>query len=230
MKAIILAGGFGTRLQSVVSNLPKPMATVAGRPFLEHVLDFCIFNTIDEVILSVGYKHELIESHFGTSYKGLKISYAVEHEPLGTGGAIRFALEGQDFDSVWAILNGDTLFSCDLKLLESFFYKKNADMAMALRRMYHFDRYGLVQKNSDDQVLEFQEKQSCAEGLINAGVYILKAGLIQNLFSYGEKFSFEKDFMEKQLKDLNIYGIELEGYFIDIGIPEDYQKANFDLK
>jgi D-glycero-alpha-D-manno-heptose 1-phosphate guanylyltransferase len=149
---------------------------------------------------------------------------------LGTGGAIRFALDSADSDSVWTILNGDTLFSCDLHLLQKFFIEKKADMAMALRRMQHFDRYGLVSCNSENKVTAFLEKQYADDGLINAGIYMLAAGLIQQKFNNHEKFSFEKDFMEKLVNDINIYGMELEGYFIDIGIPDDYQKANQDLK
>jgi D-glycero-alpha-D-manno-heptose 1-phosphate guanylyltransferase len=103
-------------------------------------------------------------------------------------------------------------------------------MAMALRRMQHFDRYGLVSCNSENKVIAFLEKQYADDGLINAGIYMFPAGLIQQKFKNHEKFSFEKDFMEKLVNDINIYGIELEGYFIDIGIPDDYQKANQDLK
>jgi D-glycero-alpha-D-manno-heptose 1-phosphate guanylyltransferase len=229
MKALILAGGFGTRLQSVVSDVPKPMAPVAGRPFLEYVLDHCLQNGIDEVRFSVGYKSEIIIGHFGYEYCGIKLSYAIEKEPLGTGGAIRFALEGSDPETIWTILNGDTLFRCDLNALKNFYFKKNADMAIALRRMFNFDRYGLVSADKEGRVTAFLEKKYSEEGLINAGVYLLKASLMLDLFSNNEKFSFEKDFMEKYLERLNIYGLELDAYFIDIGIPEDFQKANLDL-
>jgi len=230
MRALILAGGFGSRLQSVVNEAPKPMAPVAGRPFLEHLLDHCLKFGFEEALLSVGYKSELIISHFGNNYKGLRLEYAVEKEALGTGGAIRFALDSAKSDSLWTILNGDTLFTCDLHLLQKFFIEKKADMAMALRRMQHFDRYGLVSCNSENKVIAFLEKQYADDGLINAGIYMFPAGLIQQKFKNHEKFSFEKDFMEKLVNDINIYGIELEGYFIDIGIPDDYQKANQDLK
>ena len=230
MQALILAGGFGSRLQSVVSDVPKPMASVAGRPFLEHLLDHCLQFGYQEITLSVGYKAELIIQHFGESYKGIKLSYAVEKEALGTGGAIRFALETAKTESVWTILNGDTLFSCDLHELHNFYSQKNADMAIGLKRMQHFDRYGLVSCDDDKRVTAFLEKQYSEEGLINAGVYMFSAGLLKQHFENHSKFSFEKDFMEKYLKTLKVYGIELNGYFIDIGIPEDYQKANEDLR
>lgn len=229
MKALILAGGFGSRLQSVVSDVPKPMAPVAGRPFLEHLLDQCLQYGYEEIILSVGYKSEIIIQHFGENYRGIKLNYAIEKEALGTGGAIRFALESQDSSSVWTILNGDTLFSCNHHQLQDFYATKKADMAIALKRMQHFDRYGLVICDSDKRVNAFLEKQYADEGLINAGVYMLSAGLIQQYFENHAKFSFEKDLMEKKLLDIKIYGLELEGYFIDIGIPEDFEKANNDL-
>jgi len=230
MQALILAGGFGSRLQSVVSDLPKPMATVAGRPFLEFILDHCLKFGYEEITLSVGYKAEYIIQHFGESYKGIKLNYAVEKDALGTGGAIRYALENVDSESVWTILNGDTLFSCDLNLLQHTYTKKNADMVIALKKMLHFDRYGLVICDPDQRVNAFLEKKYSNDGLINAGIYMFKAGLLQQRFQNLVKFSFEKDFMERHLTDLKVFGLELDGYFIDIGIPEDYQKANIDLQ
>lgn len=229
MNAIILAGGFGTRLQSVVSNLPKPMAPVAGRPFLEWVLDYCLQQGIEKAILSVGYLHERIIDHFGNDYKGIQLEYAIESEPLGTGGAIRFALEKSEDKGLWVILNGDTLFRADLQVLANYHQQKQADMTMALRRMFDFDRYGVVQINENGRVYSFLEKAYRTVGLINAGVYVLQAALIQSRFAYGEKFSFEKDFMERFVNELNFYGLEQEGYFIDIGIPEDFEKADKDL-
>jgi D-glycero-alpha-D-manno-heptose 1-phosphate guanylyltransferase len=230
MKALILAGGFGSRLQSVVSDVPKPMASVAGRPFLEHLLDHCLKFGYNEVLFSVGYKAELIIRHFGESYKGINLSYAIEKEALGTGGAIRFALENSLAESVWTILNGDTLFSCDLHQLQLRYKEKNADMAIALKRMQHFDRYGLVCCNAENRVTAFLEKQYADDGLINAGIYMFAASLLKQHFENLSKFSFEKDFMEKNIENINIFGIELDGYFIDIGIPEDYKKANLDLQ
>jgi D-glycero-alpha-D-manno-heptose 1-phosphate guanylyltransferase len=127
------------------------------------------------------------------------------------------------------VLNGDTLFKSDLKALAAFYQNKNADMAMALRRMYNFDRYGLVETDENNRVKSFLEKQYCEQGLINAGVYVFKAGLLLERFAFGEKFSFEKDFMERFVADLQFFGLEQDGYFIDIGIPEDFEKANLDL-
>lgn len=228
--AIILAGGFGTRLQSVVNDVPKPMALVAGRPFLEWVLDYCLENGIQEAILSVGYKSEIIIQHFGNEYKGIQIKYAIEKEPLGTGGAIRFAMELLEDDKNCLILNGDTLFKSDLQKLYGSFIEKSADLIVSLRRMYDFDRYGLVEINESNRIISFQEKKYCQEGLINGGVYIVSSKLIKQIFPEVKSFSFEKDFLEQYVKQLNFIGIEQAGYFIDIGIPEDFEKANNDLK
>ena len=228
--AIILAGGFGTRLQSVVNDVPKPMAPVAGRPFLEWVLDHCQENGIKEAILSVGYKSETIINHFGKEYKGIQIKYAVEHEPLGTGGAIRYAMEMLEDDKNCLILNGDTLFKSDLQKLYSSYMEKSADLIVSMRRMYEFDRYGLVEINESNRIISFQEKKYCPEGLINGGIYIVSSKLIKQIFPEVKSFSFEKNFLEQYVKQLNFIGIEQAGYFIDIGIPEDFEKANRDLK
>jgi D-glycero-alpha-D-manno-heptose 1-phosphate guanylyltransferase len=228
--AIILAGGFGTRLQSVVNDVPKPMAHVAGRAFLEWVLDHCLENGIKEAILSVGYKSEAIINHFGKEYKGIQIKYAIEKEPLGTGGAIRYAMEMLEDDKNCLILNGDTLFKSDLQKLYGSFIEKSADLIVSLRRMYDFDRYGVVEINELNRIISFQEKKYCQEGLINGGVYILNSKLMKHIFPKVESFSFEKDFLERYVQQLNFIGIEQSGYFIDIGIPEDFEKANRDLK
>jgi D-glycero-alpha-D-manno-heptose 1-phosphate guanylyltransferase len=228
--AIILAGGFGTRLQSVVNDVPKPMAPVAGRPFLEWVLDYCLENGIQEAILSVGYKSETIINHFGKEYKGIQIKYAIEKEPLGTGGAIRYAIEMLEDDSNCLILNGDTLFKSDLQKLYGTYEDKSADLIVSLRRMYDFDRYGVVEINESNRIISFQEKKHCDEGLINGGVYIVSSKLIKQIFPEVKSFSFEKDFLEHYVQQLKFIGIEQSGYFIDIGIPEDFEKANRDLK
>ena len=117
-EAVILAGGFGTRLQSVVADVPKPMAPVNGKPFLQYILDYCIKQGIERVVLSTGYKHEVIFSFFGTQYNTITIQYAHEQEPLGTGGGIQFALQ-KCIDENVVVLNGDTFFDVDLQALES---------------------------------------------------------------------------------------------------------------
>lgn len=227
-QAIVLAGGKGTRLRSVVSDLPKPMAPVAGRPFLEFVLDQLSEFGITHVVLSVGYKHELIESHFGREYSGMKLIYAVESEPLGTGGGILFASTKLPFDTDFFLLNGDTLYQTDLNGLEAVHITSGAMVTIAIKQMQHPDRYGTVEVDGD-KVLTFREKQTGLEqGWINAGIYVINKNVFSGLIK--TTFSFEEEVLQNEnMKDkLAVY--RGEGYFIDIGIPDDYAKANEDLK
>jgi D-glycero-alpha-D-manno-heptose 1-phosphate guanylyltransferase len=231
--AIVLAGGLGTRLRSVISDMPKPMAPVNGKPFLHYIFQYLHKQGISDVVLSVGYKWELIKDFFGEEYAGINIRYALEEEPLGTGGGIAQAMALINSDAF--VLNGDTFFDVDLQELYSFYKKRNSDIALALRRMHHFDRYGTVEVGNQDRVLQFHEKQYRNEGLINGGVYVLNKDLFKKAEEIEEtplpqKFSFEKDMLEKHLNHLHYHGKEFKGYFIDIGIPEDYNKAQEDFK
>ena len=227
-QAIILAGGFGTRLQSVVKDLPKPMAPVNGRPFLTYVLDYLIEYGYTKVVLSVGYLHEKVEEYFGSQYKSIQISYAVESEPLGTGGGIAFALQQCSSDNV-LILNGDTLFKADLNRLQEFHEHHQSALSIILRHVSDTSRYGSVQTDDHQRIVRFTEKNSSSgEGLINGGIYLINRELMQKL-SLPKKFSFEKDLMEKYVRDLSFYAMRSDGYFIDIGIPDDYARAQVEL-
>jgi D-glycero-alpha-D-manno-heptose 1-phosphate guanylyltransferase len=225
--AIILAGGLGTRLRSVIQDLPKPMAPVNGKPFLHYIFQYLRQEKIHEVILSVGYKHELIEEFFGEEYLGIKIQYSIEHEPLGTGGGIK-----QAFDLISGsayILNGDTFFGVDLRSLNEFYFDNGCDIALALKPLQNFDRYGTVQLDDKNRITKFEEKKFLAEGLINGGVYFLDKKLFSKVDAH-QKFSFEKDVLERYTNELKFSGKVFDGYFIDIGIPEDYNKAGHDFK
>ena len=231
--AIILAGGLGTRLRSVISDLPKPMAPVAGQPFLHYIFLYLQKQGITDVVLSVGYKSEVIKEFFGDKYAGINIRYAVENEPLGTGGGIRQAMSLIDSDAY--VLNGDTFFDVDLTDLYEFYTMRSSDIALALKRMHHFDRYGTVEIGNQDRVLQFQEKRYKAEGLINGGVYVINKDLFKKAEAIEgtilpHRFSFEKDILEKHILPLHYQGKEFGGYFIDIGIPEDYDRAQTDFK
>lgn len=239
-EAIILAGGFGTRLRHVVSDVPKPMAPVAGRPFLEHILDYLQSQGLQHVVLSTGFLHETIEQHFGTAYRGLSIGYAVEEAPLGTGGGIMNAMMHCQEDDV-VVLNGDTMFRVDYGVLEDFYRKSHTLLAIVLRREKDTSRYGSVLTDpADGRLLRFREKtETCGEGIINGGIYLLNRRLFEVCgyhFPANEReavttpFSFEKDLMERQVLNMPFYGIVSEGYFIDIGIPEDYYRAQDDFK
>lgn len=225
--AVVLAGGFGTRLQSVVHDLPKPMAEVAGRPFLAHLLDGLADGGFTRVILSTGYKHECIESHFGGRYRSIVLSYARETEPLGTGGGIWNALQQSPSEYTF-VCNGDTLFRADWEALERLALQHEAPV-IALRRVPDVSRYGCVETAPDGRVLRFVEKQAASgEGCINAGVYLLPKSLFAG-FRVGERFSFEKEVLEKRVPELPLYAHLSDGYFIDIGIPEDYRRAQKEL-
>ncbi len=231
--AIVLAGGLGTRLRSVISDMPKPMAPVCDRPFLHYIFQYLQKQGIKDIVLSVGYKWEMIQEYFGDSYMGINVRYAVEYEPLGTGGGIAQAMAMTCSDSF--VLNGDTFFDVDLAAFYSFYQKSHAEIVLALKRMYHFDRYGTVEIGNGNRVLQFHEKQFRHEGLINGGVYILNKDLFRKVgeieeTSLPQKFSFEKDVLEKHLIHLRYHAQEFNGYFIDIGIPEDYQRAQTDFK
>lgn len=227
-EAVILAGGFGTRLQSVVKELPKPMAPVNGRPFLTYILDYLIDYNYTKVVLSVGYLHEKIEDYFGAQYKTLNIQYAVETEPLGTGGGIAYALSFCKNENI-LVLNGDTLFKADFSALEEFHTRCGSQLSIVLRHVADTSRYGRVNTDSIGRILSFTEKKAASgEGLINGGIYLINKNLIQSL-NLPQKFSFEKDVMEKHVATKPLFGIESDGYFIDIGIPEDYARAQREL-
>jgi D-glycero-alpha-D-manno-heptose 1-phosphate guanylyltransferase len=228
--AIILAGGFGTRLQTVVNDVPKPMAPINGIPFLSYQLNYLKHYGIDTVILSVGYLHEKIMAFYKNEFNGLKLSYVVEDEPLGTGGGIRKAIEQCKDEEVLA-LNGDSFFDINLNKFQQYHEFKNSSFSLALRKVDNASRYGRIEIENDNRIRTFQEKNENPEaGSINAGVYILDRKLFMEHTSSNAKFSIEKDFFEKQIPFLPIYGFEFEAYFIDIGIPEDYKQAQHDLK
>lgn len=226
MEAIILAGGMGTRLQSVVSDVPKPMADINGKPFLEYLLQYISSYGITRVILSVGYKSDVIVKHFGTRFNGVEIVYSIENEPLGTGGAIVQSLNYVN-DSDFFLLNGDTFFGIDFQKLTQAHQEQRNNMTLSLKPMSNFDRYGAVTL-AGKRVTAFVEKRFITSGLINGGVYVLKTN-IPDLKQLAEKFSFESDYLEKKLHELQVGAYIEDAYFIDIGIPEDYLKAQQEL-
>jgi len=227
MECIILAGGLGTRLSGVVSDVPKCMAPVGGEPFLAHVLQYLEAQFVDNVIFSLGYKSEVVIEYLRSKAYTFKTSWVLEPEPLGTGGGIRRALQKSKEQDVF-ILNGDTMFDVDLRAMKAVFSKDHKAM-LALKPMKDFDRYGSVQLNDQNEVIAFNEKQFQKEGLINGGVYLLNK-TTSDLASFPEKFSFEKEFLEPEAHNQSLQGFISDGYFIDIGIPEDYYKAQEDFK
>jgi len=219
--AIILAGGLGKRLRGVVKDVPKPMANVRGRPFLAHIIDRLRQQGFSRVIISTGHMSGSVEEYFKKDPLDMKIDFSREDRPLGTGGAIKKALTLANGDSA-LVLNGDTFFKIDLSALKDLHVRSGADVSLALKPVPSCERYGRVTLNSDMEVTGFLEKGSKDKGLINAGVYLLKKDILNDM---PEVFSFETDFLPKNIGRLKIAGFPFDGYFIDIGVPEDYLRA-----
>jgi D-glycero-alpha-D-manno-heptose 1-phosphate guanylyltransferase len=226
-EAIILAGGLGTRLRDTVPDLPKCMAHVAGRPFLYYVINYLRSQRVERFIFSLGYKHEIIEEYLETQFATLNYHCVIEKEPLGTGGAILEASQKASDKNV-LVTNGDTLFKIDGEKLSSLHHQQEADCTLALKPMRDFDRYGVVSLDDNHRVTDFKEKQHYASGLINGGVYALNLTTFK-AEGLPAKFSFEKDYLEKLYSERKIFGVVDDGYFIDIGIPEDYHRAQHEL-
>ncbi|MEZ4721656.1 MAG: nucleotidyltransferase family protein [Flavobacteriales bacterium] len=225
--AIILAGGFGTRLQSVVADVPKPMAEIAGRPFLEYLLNYLIYFGVDEIVMSTGHLAHVVSEHFGSNYRTARIKYAVEESPLGTGGAIKYAMSQCSASQV-LVINGDTFF--DVNLNEVFDSHLGAEITMVLRPIENPDRFGTVELDSKNRVVAFHEKRAGLElGMINAGTYLMNISVFDS-FDLPQRFSIETEFFAKHCADLKINGFVRDGYFIDIGIPEEYKRANEEFR
>jgi D-glycero-alpha-D-manno-heptose 1-phosphate guanylyltransferase len=222
METIILAGGMGTRLQEVVSDLPKPMAPVSGKPFLHYLFLWLEKYKIEKVIISAGYKSEAIVGYFGDSFNKISVGYAIEEKPLGTGGAIKYALQ-KTTDNEILIVNGDTYFPISLDKFRSFHSKNRSIFSIALKRMKNFSRYGSVECEGN-KILKFNEKNFCKEGLINGGIYIASRNIFESV-RFPEIFSLEKNFLEKEAGTGKLKCQVFYDSFIDIGIPEDYMRA-----
>lgn len=228
-EAIVLAGGFGTRLKEVTGDMPKPMALINNRPFLEYQLSFLDSWGLNHVVLSLGYKADTIRSHFGEKYKGIDLSYTIEEEPLGTGGAIKLAFSKIRGISAF-VLNGDTLFDVNLKRLTDYMRIRQANFCIALRFSLDSNRYGSVELDKDSRITNFYEKAPDPdENFINGGLYAIKKEYFLRL-DLPEKFSIEKDFFEKYYKTERFIGFRCHSYFIDIGIPEAYKKAQDEFR
>lgn len=228
MECIVLAGGLGTRLRSAIGDMPKCMASVAGHPFLHYVFSYLERQGCTRVILSLGYMHEHILHWVAQQQVPFMVDHVLEHQPLGTGGGIRLAMQQASEDNV-VVLNGDTLFDVSLSSLLAFHKNANAETTLALKRMEQFDRYGSVVVDSNGVISSFQEKQYQESGLINGGVYIVnREGFITRPLP--DRFSFEKDYLEAFVAEGLFCAQVHESYFIDIGVPSDYLQAQDDFK
>jgi D-glycero-alpha-D-manno-heptose 1-phosphate guanylyltransferase len=226
-EAIILAGGLGTRLRDTVPDLPKCLAPVNGHPFIYYVVKYLEQEGINRFIFSLGYRSEAFTEYITRSLPAGNFECVIEKVPLGTGGAILFACKQVKEQNV-VIVNGDSIFKTDLATQSDFHTAHRADCTLGLKPMRNFERYGAVELNPDHTISLFKEKQFYEKGLINGGVYILNVPVFFSR-SLPEKFSFETDYLQKYYAENRIYGVENDGYFIDIGIPEDYTKAQTEL-
>ena len=235
-EAIILAGGFGTRLKEVVSDVPKPMAPINDEPFLNYLLNYLTHFNIQRIVLSTGYLHEKIEEYYNNlmlprNWNGAEIIFSHENEPLGTGGAIRLATEKCEQQEV-LVINGDSFFNININHFYKQHIESNSQHSLALREVANAARYGtVIVDDVSRSITNFKEKNGEEKkGLINGGIYILNRNLYRSSTPQQKNFSIEKDFFEKQLFRQHISGFEFDGYFIDIGIPEDYDRAQHEFK
>lgn len=222
MEAVILAGGRGTRLHDAVPDVPKPMAPVNGKPFLQYLLEWLKEYSVSKLIISIGYKPEAITDYFGNSFLGIPVEYVIEYEPLGTGGGIMLACRKVS-ESDFIVINGDTYFPVDLAKLFSFHNTHEGFITVGLKRMKDFSRYGAVEC-SDGKIMEFHEKKFCPDGLINGGIYAINRKKLMSCH-LPEAFSFEKDILEKKAGTGNLRCMIFDETFLDIGIPEEYYRA-----
>lgn len=225
MEAIVLAGGLGSRLRQVILDLPKPMAPVAGRPFLEIMLSSLAHKGFKRVVLSLGYLAEKVVSHFGENFAGMEMVYEIEPAALGTGGAVRAALSRCQSDHVF-VFNGDTYLDLEVEKVEAVWQCQRVPTIVA-REVPDTARYGRLDVGNA-QVLGFLEKGTAGPGLINAGCYVFPRTIL-DAFELGQAFSLETDFLADAVKRQRFNVFVTEGRFIDIGVPEDYSRAQIEL-
>ena len=228
MEAIILAGGLGTRLRSTVPKIPKPLAPIGNKPFLTYLFDFWIDQGVDRFILSVGYKHELIQKEFGIRYKSAEVDYAIESVPLGTGGGLLLSWEKLRSPKPFLILNGDTFFDVSLTNLLGHHSTCEADMTLSLVTVPDNIRYSTVSLDQREMVQSLEKRRAPSKNnLINGGVYLMEPNLLNKHGNiHFQKCSLEDDLLPDLLhKKKRIAGFISQGSFIDIGLPEDYRRA-----
>lgn len=226
-ESIILAGGLGTRLRSVVPDLPKCMAPVNGKPFITYVVEHLQFQGINKFIFALGYKSETFETFLKSFLPAANYQLSIEDEPLGTGGAVKLACNKASMENV-LVANGDTFFKINLEKLASLHDSNKSQCTLVLKPMQHFNRYGAVKLYEDLSIKSFEEKKYHEAGYINGGMYAL---CVDDFIKeeLPEKFSFEKDYLQEFFNKRKMYGSVQDEYFVDIGIPEDYERAQKEL-
>lgn len=225
--AVILAGGLGTRLRGVVADLPKPMAPVAGRPFLERLLAHWSAQGIGRFVLSVGYRHEAIVDHFGGAFGGARLDYSIEESPLGTGGGLLLAAQKLGGDSPFLLLNGDTYFPVDWKALRAFSAENDADWVFSLFRANEPGRYMGLEVAPSGRVVSLNSGSGEPGRRANGGVYwVHPRALRGGRYVPGDTVSLEEEFFPAALASgQRLFAAEFSETFIDIGLPDDYRRA-----
>lgn len=225
--AIILAGGLGTRLRSVVPDLPKPMAPVNGRPFLAGLMDYWMAQGIQHFVLSVGYRHQTIVDYFGTQYGAARVDYAIEETPLGTGGGLLLSASKAEPEQPFLVLNGDTYFAVNLGALDAFARASDADWCFSLFRANEAGRYMGMKVSEQGRISALKSESGLPGGLANGGVYWVHPRALRTLaYAPGDRVSLEDGIFAAALAaDQRLMGLACDGAFIDIGVPADYQRA-----
>lgn len=225
MEAIVLAGGFGTRLRELVADVPKPMAPIAGRPFLEILLGSLARKGFRRVTLSLGFMADKISGHFGPRFAGMDLLYVVEDQPLGTGGGVRLAMEHTKAEHVF-VFNGDTFLDLEVDQIERQWAMHHRPLIVG-RKVEDTARYGRLLA-VDGLVTGFTEKGVAGPGLINAGCYVFRRGQLE-AFPVGTAFSLEADYLTRAVAVQGFDVFETQGQFIDIGVPDDFMRAQTEL-
>lgn len=221
-EVIILVGGLGTRLRSVVSDVPKPLAPVAGRPFLAWVLDALAAQGIRRVILATGFMGDRVLVACGDSWQGMELMYSRESKPLGTGGAIALAFSQVRGDTC-LVFNGDTWLTFDCAAFDHGWQASGARLAVVLAAVADVSRYGAARVECE-RVIGVVEKGRAGPGYINAGVYGIRRSLLAD-FPALESFSFEREVLVPAVQREAVFGYTHTRDFVDIGVPQDYQYA-----
>ncbi|QGP92677.1 D-glycero-alpha-D-manno-heptose 1-phosphate guanylyltransferase [Neomoorella glycerini] len=227
MQAVILAGGFGTRLRPVVPDLPKALAKIGSRPFLKYQLAWLASYGTREVILCLGYRSQAVLSYLSeVNTEGIQVISSIEQEPLGTAGALKHAehLLAERF----LVVNGDTFVDVNLTALVEYHYRKVSFLTMVLANVEDATAYGQVKINNEGRVVSFQEKVP-GRGQVNAGVYFMEKSVLRYI-PPDQPYSMERELLPKLLtRGELVYGFVHEGYFIDIGTPLNYRRAQEEL-